>query len=63
MDQDLTGFDRGPGDLLQPEHVLGCGAVPALHYRPHHHLAGVRWCRAGAHRCGHRLSPSQKLTL
>ena len=35
---------RGHGglrDLLQPEHVLRCGAVPVLHDRPHRHLLGA----------------------
>ena len=44
LHQDLVRRDRGRGDPLQPEHILGPGAVPVLHDRLHCRLAG---CRAG----------------
>ena len=51
--EDLVVCDRGPGDLGEPEHVFGGGAVVVLDDRRHRPRSG----RPGRRR-GHRAAPA-----
>ena len=58
LDEDLVVADVRPGHLVQPHHVLGHGAVPALRDRPHRGRAGRRdwFCLLGQLRRLHSVS-------